>query len=76
MHGRGEKSHKVLEGKPKGKRPLRIPKHRWKDGIKLDLGEIGKVWDGVEWIQFAQDRDWWQALVNMVMNLQVLAPWI
>jgi hypothetical protein len=45
---------KVLVGKPKGKRQLRRPRHRWKDGIRMDLGETG--WDGVEGIQLAQDR--------------------
>jgi hypothetical protein len=46
--------------------------HKWEDGIRMDLGEIG--WQSVEWIQLAQDRDWWRAVVNMVMNLWVLAP--
>jgi hypothetical protein len=64
--------YKVLMGKPEGKRPLGRPRPRWKDGIRLDLREIG--WESVDWIQLAQDRDWWQALVNTVMNLQVLAP--
>jgi hypothetical protein len=63
----------VLVGKPKGKRPLGRPRHRWEDGIGMDLREIG--WGGVEWIQLAQDRGQWQAFVNKVMNLQVLAPW-
>jgi hypothetical protein len=44
------------------------------DGIRLDLEEIG--WEGVEWVHLAQDRGWWQAVVNVVMNLLVLAPWI
>jgi hypothetical protein len=57
-------------GKLEGKRPLGRPRHRWEDGIRMDLRDIG--WrEGVEWIQLAQDRDWWQALVNTVMNLQV-----
>jgi alpha-glucosidase (family GH31 glycosyl hydrolase) len=43
------------------------------DGIKMDLREIG--WGVVDWIHLAQDRDRWWALVNVVMNLQVLAPW-
>jgi hypothetical protein len=54
---------------PEGKRPLRIPRRRWVDNIKMDLGEIG--WDGVDWIELAQDRDKWRALVNTVMNLRV-----
>jgi hypothetical protein len=64
--------YRVLVGKPEGKRPLRRPAHRWEDGIRMDLREIG--WVSVEWIELAQDRDRWRALVNMVMNLRVLAP--
>jgi hypothetical protein len=58
--------------KPEGKRPLGRPRRRWEDGIIMDLGEIG--WGGVEWIQLAQDRDRWRAVVNAVMNLGVLGP--
>jgi hypothetical protein len=64
--------YRVLMGKPEGKRPLGRPSHRWEDGIRMDLREIG--WRSVDWIQLAQDRDRWRALVNTVMNLQVLAP--
>jgi hypothetical protein len=56
-----------------GKRPLERPRHRWEDGIRMDLGEIG--WGNVEWIQLAQDRGRWRAFVNTVMNLRDLAPW-
>jgi hypothetical protein len=56
-------------GKPEGKRPLGRPRCRLVDNIKMDLGEIG--WDGRDWIELAQDRDQWRALVNMVMNLHV-----
>jgi hypothetical protein len=56
-------------GKPEGKRPLGRPRHRWADNIKIDLREI--VWDGMDWIDLAQDRDQWRALVNTVMNLRV-----
>ena len=59
---------RVLVGKPEGKRPLVRPKHRWEDNINMDLEEVG--W-GMDWINLAQDRDKWQALVNTVMNLQV-----
>jgi hypothetical protein len=52
--------------------PLGRPRRKWKDGIKTDLREIG--WGSVDWIQLAQDRDRWRALVNAVMNLRVLAP--
>jgi hypothetical protein len=64
--------YRVLMGKPEGKRPLARPRHRWENGIRIDLSEIG--WGSVDWIQLAEDMDWWQALVNMVMNLRVLAP--
>jgi hypothetical protein len=71
--GEERKVYKVLVGKFKGKRPLRRPRPRWEDGIRMDIGEIG--WGCVEWIQLAQERDQMWALVNMVMNLLVLAPW-
>jgi hypothetical protein len=50
-------------------RPLGRPRHRWVDTIKIDLKVIG--WDGGDWINLAQDRDQWRALVNAVMNLRV-----
>jgi hypothetical protein len=67
----GEKrnAYRILVGKPEGRRPLGRPRRRWVDNIKMDLGEIG--WDGVEWVDLAQDRDHWRALVNTVMNLRV-----
>jgi hypothetical protein len=61
----------VLIGKPEGKRPLGIPRRRWEDGIRMDLREIG--WGSVDWMQLAQDKDRWRALVNTMMNLRVLA---
>jgi hypothetical protein len=64
--------YKVLMGKPEGKTPLGKPRRRWDDGIRINLREIG--WGSVDWIQLAQDRAQWQVLVNMVMNLRVLAP--
>jgi hypothetical protein len=60
---------RILVGRPKGKRPLGRPRHRWEDNIKLDLRKIGII--GVNWIQLAQDRGRWRAFVNMVMNLWV-----
>jgi hypothetical protein len=70
-HMGGErKVYKVLLGKLKGKRPLRRPKHRWENGINMNLRQIG--WEGMEWIHLAQDRDLWQAVVNTVINLWVL----
>jgi hypothetical protein len=70
--GEGRNVYRVLVGKPEGKRPLERPRRRWEVGIKMDLREIG--WGGVEWIQLAQDRDRWRAVVSAVMNLRVLAP--
>jgi hypothetical protein len=70
--GEGRNLYRVLVGRPKGKSPIGSPRRRWEDGINMDLGEI--VWVGVEWIHLAQDRDRWRAVVNAVMNLQVLAP--
>jgi hypothetical protein len=55
--------------KPEGKKPLGRPRSRWEDNIKMDLREIG--WDGVDWIEMAQDRDQRKALVNTVMNRRV-----
>jgi hypothetical protein len=54
--------------KPEGKRPLGRPRCRWVDDIKMDLRE---GWGGMDWIDLAQDRDQWRALMNTVMNLQV-----
>jgi hypothetical protein len=53
--GEERKVYKVLIGKPKGKRPLGRPRHRWKDGIRMDLREI--AWGSVHWFRLAQDRD-------------------
>jgi hypothetical protein len=64
--------YRVLMGKPEGKRPLERPRRRWEGGIRMDLREIG--WGSVDWIQLAQDRDRWRALVNTAINLRVLAP--
>ena len=55
-------------GKPEGKRPLGRPWRRWKDNIKMDL-EVVEC-GGMDWIELAQDRDRWRALVNVVMNLR------
>jgi hypothetical protein len=58
----------ILVGKPEGKRPLGKPRRRWVDNNKMDLREIG--WDSVDWVNMAQDRDQWRALVNTVINLR------
>jgi len=61
--------YRVLEGKPEGKRPLGRTRRRWEDNIKMDLLEVGC--GGVDWIELAQDRERWRALVNAVMNIRV-----
>jgi len=61
--------YRVLVGKPDGKKPLGRPRRRWGDNIKMDIQEVGC--GGVDWIELAQDRDRWRALVNGVMNLRV-----
>jgi hypothetical protein len=66
----GEKrnAYRILVGKSEGRRPLGRPRRRWVDNIKIDVREIG--WDGMDWIDLAQDRDQRRALVNTVMNLR------
>ena len=64
---RGE--YRILVGKPEGKRSLGRPRRRWEDNIKMDLQEVGC--GGMDWIDLAQDRDRWRALLNAVMNLPV-----
>jgi hypothetical protein len=64
--------YKLLVGKPEGKRPLGRPKSRGEDRIKVDVGNTG--WEGVKWIQLAQNRDLWRAVVKTVMNLRLLKP--
>jgi hypothetical protein len=61
--------HRMLVGRPEEKRPLRRPRHRWKDNIKRDVQEIGG--GGGDWMELAQDRDRWRALVSTVKNLRV-----
>ena len=65
--GRGV--HKVLVGKPEGKRPLGRPRHRWEDNIKMDLQEVGGGCE--DWMELAQDRDRWRVLESTVMNFLV-----
>jgi hypothetical protein len=67
----GEKrnAYRLLVGEPEGKRPLRRPRHRWVDNIRIGLGEMG--WGDMDWTDLAQDRNRWRALVNSVLNLQV-----
>jgi hypothetical protein len=61
--------YRILVGKPERKRPLGRPRCGLVDNIKMNLREIG--WRGMDWVDLAQDRDQWRALVNTVMNLQV-----
>jgi len=61
--------HRVLVGKPEGKRPLGRPRRRWEDNIKMDLQEVGGSHG--DCMELAQDRDRWQALVGTVRNFQV-----
>jgi hypothetical protein len=70
--GEERKVYKVLVGKSEGRRPLGRPRHRWEDGVRMELREIGL--GSEDWIRLAQDRDWWRAVVSAVMNLRVLAP--
>jgi hypothetical protein len=68
-NGKKRNAYRIFVVKPEGKRPLGRPRRRWVDDIKMDLREIR--WDGVDWIDMAQDRDQWRALVNTVLNLRV-----
>jgi len=61
--------YRVLVGKDEGKRPLGRPRRRWEDNIKMDLQEVGN--GGIDWIELAQDRERWRALVNAIINLRV-----
>ena len=66
----GRSSFRILAGKPTGKRSLRRPRRRWEDNIRMDLEEIGI--NAGNWVDSAQDRNCWRALVNAALNLQVL----
>ena len=66
---KGRGVHKVLVGKPEGKRPLGRPRRRWEDNIKMDLEEVGR--DCGDWMELTEDRDRWRVLVSTVMNFRV-----
>ena len=65
----GRSAFKILTGKPTGKRPLGRPRRRWEDNIRKDLEEIGI--NAGNWIDSAQDSDYWRALVNAALKLRV-----
>jgi len=67
--GQGRGVHRVLVGKPEGKRPLGRARRRWGDNIKMDLQEVGGGFE--DWMELAQDRDRWRALVSTMMNPRV-----
>jgi hypothetical protein len=62
-------AYRILVGMPEENKPLGRSRCRWVDNIKMDLRDLG--WDGVDWIDMAQDRDQWRALVNTILNLRV-----
>jgi hypothetical protein len=68
-NGAKRNAYRILVGNSGGKRPLGRPRRRWVGNIKIDFREKG--WDGIDWIDLAQDRDQWRALVNTVLNLRV-----
>ena len=65
----GRVVHKVLVGKPEGKRPWGGPRRRWEDNIKMDLQDVGR--GGGDWMELAQYRDRWRTLVSTVMNFRM-----
>jgi hypothetical protein len=68
-NGEKRNAYRLLVGKTEGKRLLGIPRRRWVDNIRMDLGEVG--WGDVDWIGLARDRNRWRAAVNSVLNLRV-----
>ena len=68
-YGKRRSVHRILVGKPEGKRQFGRPRLRWEDNIKMDLQEVGGVCG--DWMELAQDREWWRALVSAVMNFRV-----
>jgi hypothetical protein len=67
-NGEKRNAYSILVGKPEGKTPLGRPRREWADNIKI---ELKREWDGMDWINLAQDRDQRRALANTVMNLRV-----
>jgi len=71
--GQGRWVYRVLVGKPEGRRPLGRPRRRWEDNIKMYLQEVGRGCG--DWMELAQERDMWRALVSTVMNLRFPKIW-
>jgi hypothetical protein len=67
--GKKRNAYRIFVEKPEGKKPIGGQRRKRVDNIKIDLREIG--WGGMDWIDLAQDRDQWRALVNTIMNLRV-----
>jgi hypothetical protein len=67
--GKKRNAYRILVGKLEERRPVGRPRRRWVDNIKIDLREIER--DGIDWIDLAENRNQWRALVNTVMNLRV-----
>ena len=67
--GEGRVVHRILVGEPEGRRPLGRPRRRWEDNIRMELREVGC--GCLDWLELAQDRYRWRALVSAVMNLRV-----
>jgi hypothetical protein len=69
LHQEMRNAYRILIGKPYGMGPLRRPRHRWGDNVRLNRRETG--WDVMEWMYLAQDTDQWCAVVNTVINFRV-----
>jgi hypothetical protein len=67
--GEGRGMYRIMVARPEGKRPLGRPRRRWEDNINMDLQEVGRGCR--DWMELAQDRDRWRALVSTVMNFRV-----
>jgi hypothetical protein len=69
----GRSAFRILIGTPARKKPLGRPRRRWEDNIRMDIEEIGI--NAENWVDSAQDRDYWRGLVNAALNLRVHKPW-
>jgi hypothetical protein len=68
-HRNKTNEYRVLFRNPEGKRPLGRPRRKWEDNVGTDLEDMG--WDSMDWIDLAEDRDQWHAIVNTVMNIRL-----